>query len=101
MSQCVSQNFGTFAETAVAMSSVVDPDPVGAASFCRIRIQIGIHGLPIWIVIRIHLNQMSSFIMLFLEHFNILYCQNIENYDTFDAAEEYETMYTGAAVNKR
>ncbi len=27
--------------------------------------------------------------------------QNIQNYDTYDAAEEYETMHTGAAVNKR
>jgi hypothetical protein len=42
------------------MTSVVDPDPVGPASFCRIRIQIGIHGLPIRIVIRIHFNQILS-----------------------------------------
>jgi hypothetical protein len=30
--------------------NVVDPDPVGSVSFCRIQSQIGIQGLPIRIL---------------------------------------------------
>ncbi len=82
------------------MTSVVDPDPVGAASFCRIRIQIGILGLPIRIVIRIHFSQMSSLIILFLEHFNIV-PKILKIMTPMTLPRNMNNVYTGAAVNKR
>jgi hypothetical protein len=47
-----------------------EPDRVGSASFCRIRIEIGIQGKPIRI--DIDSKQTKKFINFFLENFNML-----------------------------
>jgi hypothetical protein len=51
----------------------VGPDPVGSASFFRIRIPIRIQGLPIRLRLRnrIYVNQPKSKIYFFPENFNI------------------------------
>jgi hypothetical protein len=53
-------------------SSIVDPDRVGSASFCRIRIEFGIQGMPIRIGINAwHMKKLINY-TLFPQNFKML-----------------------------
>jgi hypothetical protein len=80
-----------------AGSSVVDPDPVGWTSFCRIRIST--QGMPIRI--DIISKQMIKLINNTLSRKFQYAVQNNENYDTFDADDNGKTLYSGNAWTKK
>ncbi len=79
----------------------MDPDLVGLASFCLIRIRIPIQGLagpeldPVPYIFLQNEKPNSTFSKIFQET-----VQNIKNYHTYNADETDKTMKTGTVVNK-